>query len=249
MTGAISLEDQWLPLCNGQPRRVMGNKAAFDLAMCGGNHSDLCLTQQLLAGITVATALATRLEQGHDLALHVRLAELQRLTVCHHLSFARSSVCLQAPPSELMLISAAAGNATLSHAQQLLEEEKDEVKHMNQMVQYAKCMSIRDKQIQVGRGSGRGGGYNTAALPTAAVLSCGPKTHGQQQHQHQRAAGAACERQSIQLEATRDSICCRCLLSADLRIHVIEELHDTINGLLQLLLTMLIWHTCTYTHM
>lgn len=44
---------------------------------------------------------------------------------------------------------ATADNATLSHAKQLLEEEKDEVKRMNQMVQYAKCVAVRDKQIQV----------------------------------------------------------------------------------------------------
>lgn len=55
---------------------------------------------------------------------------------------------LQAPLSESELVRAAADGATLSRAQQLLEEEKDEVKRMNQMVQYAKCVSIRDKQIK-----------------------------------------------------------------------------------------------------
>eukprot|EP00879_Flechtneria_rotunda_P023804 GHRR01025204.1.p1 GENE.GHRR01025204.1~~GHRR01025204.1.p1 ORF type:complete len:332 (+),score=147.31 GHRR01025204.1:496-1491(+) len=54
----------------------------------------------------------------------------------------------QAPPSESDLIKAAANNGTLGHAQHLLVEEKDDVKHMNQMVQYAKCVSVRDKQIQ-----------------------------------------------------------------------------------------------------
>ena len=43
--------------------------------------------------------------------------------------------------------------AVLSHAEHLMEEEKDEVKHMNHMVQYAKCVAIRDKQILVSLGS------------------------------------------------------------------------------------------------
>lgn len=56
---------------------------------------------------------------------------------------------LQAPPTESEMMRAETDNATMSHAKQLLEEEKDEVKKMNQMVQYAKCVSVRDKQIQV----------------------------------------------------------------------------------------------------
>eukprot|EP00775_Hariotina_reticulata_P006096 gene6096-6333_t len=55
---------------------------------------------------------------------------------------------LQAPATECDKIKTAADHATLSHAGQLLQEEKDEVKHMNKMVQYAKCMSVRDKQVQ-----------------------------------------------------------------------------------------------------
>lgn len=58
-------------------------------------------------------------------------------------------LCLQAPPTESQVVRAQADNATLSRAHQLLEEEKDEVKHMNQMVQYAKCVAVRDKQMQV----------------------------------------------------------------------------------------------------
>ncbi|WIA11863.1 hypothetical protein OEZ85_011949 [Tetradesmus obliquus] len=54
----------------------------------------------------------------------------------------------QAPPTESQVVRAQADNAMLSRAHQLLEEEKDEVKHMNQMVQYAKCVAVRDKQMQ-----------------------------------------------------------------------------------------------------
>lgn len=55
----------------------------------------------------------------------------------------------QAPATESEITKAAADHSTLCHANQLLQEEKDEVKRMNQMVHYAKCMSVRDKQVQV----------------------------------------------------------------------------------------------------
>jgi hypothetical protein len=70
----------------------------------------------------------------------------------HHTCTATSLLLLlQAPPTESQVVRAHADNARLSRANQLLEEEKDEVKHMNQMVQYAKCVAVRDKQMQVRR--------------------------------------------------------------------------------------------------
>ena len=35
----------------------------------------------------------------------------------------------------------------LARAKQAMDEEHDDVKHMNQMVLYAKCVTIRDQQI------------------------------------------------------------------------------------------------------
>lgn len=61
-----------------------------------------------------------------------------------------STSVLQAQPSELELLQAAADSATMGRAQQLLLEEKDEVKHMNQIMRYAKCAAMREQQIQVG---------------------------------------------------------------------------------------------------
>ncbi len=53
----------------------------------------------------------------------------------------------QAPPSESQLVKQQEDNGTLGHANHLLEEQLDLVKHMNQMVQYAKCVAVRDKQV------------------------------------------------------------------------------------------------------
>jgi hypothetical protein len=35
----------------------------------------------------------------------------------------------------------------LSRAKQAMEEEHDDVKHINQMILYAKCVTVRDAQI------------------------------------------------------------------------------------------------------
>lgn len=57
---------------------------------------------------------------------------------------------LQAVLGESELVQLAADNATMGRAQQLLQEEKDEVKHMNRIMRYAKCAAMREQQIQVG---------------------------------------------------------------------------------------------------
>ena len=47
------------------------------------------------------------------------------------------------PPTETEQLQAAANSNTRSRADDLLTEQRDEVKHMNQMVQYSKCVTIR----------------------------------------------------------------------------------------------------------
>jgi hypothetical protein len=77
---------------------------------------------------------------------------------------------LQAVLSESELVQAAADNATMGRAQQLLQEEKDEVKHMNRIMRYAKCAASREKQIVVGDTGRVTKGVSTAALQFA--VSC-----------------------------------------------------------------------------
>lgn len=54
----------------------------------------------------------------------------------------------QAPPTETALLKQKQDLSTLSRAQHLLQEEKDDVKRMNQMMLYSKCVTIRDAQIE-----------------------------------------------------------------------------------------------------
>jgi hypothetical protein len=53
----------------------------------------------------------------------------------------------KAPETETEKLKAAANAKLKSRADYLMEEQKDEVKHMNQMVLYSKCVTIRDAQI------------------------------------------------------------------------------------------------------
>ena len=47
------------------------------------------------------------------------------------------------PPTETERLQASANSHTRNRADDLLTEQRDEVKHMNQMVQYSKCVTIR----------------------------------------------------------------------------------------------------------
>ncbi|GLC57608.1 Cilia- and flagella-associated protein 45 [Pleodorina starrii] len=54
----------------------------------------------------------------------------------------------QAPPTETEILQRQLNDATRSRATQLLLEQKDAVKNMNQMMLYSKCVTIRDAQIE-----------------------------------------------------------------------------------------------------
>lgn len=55
---------------------------------------------------------------------------------------------MQVPPTETELLRQQEDGRTLSTAAEKLAEQQDEVKAMNQMVLYSKCVTIRDAQLQ-----------------------------------------------------------------------------------------------------
>jgi hypothetical protein len=55
---------------------------------------------------------------------------------------------LQVPPTETEVLKQQADTATVSRADELLAEQQDEAKAMDQMVLYAKCVTIRDAQLE-----------------------------------------------------------------------------------------------------
>ena len=52
------------------------------------------------------------------------------------------------PPSDFQTEDTAKKQGLLNNAQKELDEQKDDVKTMNQMVLYSKCVTIRDKQLE-----------------------------------------------------------------------------------------------------
>lgn len=52
------------------------------------------------------------------------------------------------PPTEYQKESRKKKEGLLHKAQEVLDEEKDDVKHMNQMCLYSKCVTIRDRQLE-----------------------------------------------------------------------------------------------------
>ena len=52
------------------------------------------------------------------------------------------------PPSEFQVEETQKKTGLLNIAQKALDEEKDDVKTMNQMVLYSKCVTMREKQLE-----------------------------------------------------------------------------------------------------
>lgn len=50
--------------------------------------------------------------------------------------------------TESQMLENESNNILLAHAKQAMDEELDDVKHMNQMMLYAKCVTIRDAQVK-----------------------------------------------------------------------------------------------------
>ena len=82
--------------------------------------------------IRFCTILVRGATASLTLARHVRQAELQR-----------QKADLDAAAAERL----AEATATKARAKTLLEEQRDEVKRMNQMILHSKCATIRDTQV------------------------------------------------------------------------------------------------------
>ena len=52
------------------------------------------------------------------------------------------------PLSEQQVIEKERAEGLLTKAQQMMDEEHDDVKHMNQMMLYSKVVTIRDRQLE-----------------------------------------------------------------------------------------------------
>lgn len=55
---------------------------------------------------------------------------------------------LKMPPTEQQMIDKEKSEGLLTKAQQMMDEDHDDVKHMNQMMLYSKVVTIRDRQLE-----------------------------------------------------------------------------------------------------
>ena len=82
------------------------------------------------------------LEEQKDSAMAAAKARKQRML---DLDKERA---LKMPPTEQQIIDKEKAEGLLTKAQQMLDEDHDDVKHMNQMMLYSKVVTIRDKQLE-----------------------------------------------------------------------------------------------------
>lgn len=126
-------------------------KTGTDRSMTRGNSDIVHVTQRDLERMLRPSPVMTS-----DEVLAAKRAQEARREEMQAVSKARKERMIKleeearknAPVTESEKIKRKNDAATMTRAQKLLEEEKDEVKNMNQMMLYSKCVTIRDAQIE-----------------------------------------------------------------------------------------------------
>jgi len=137
-----------LDLENQQKRikSIISNVRKTDLA----SPNSITIGQSELQRIKNSTSVVTKedliqhrkmLEEQNERKLAAAKAKKQRMLEIE--AEKKKSI----PPSELEMEATMKNETLKGRAKELLNEEKDEVKHMNQMMLYAKVVTIRDRQL------------------------------------------------------------------------------------------------------
>lgn len=117
-----------------------------------GQQSDaIILPKSELDRIRLSSKIVTKSQQQQEKQLLEEQKEKQRV-----LQNARKKRIVQMDkerqnkmaPSEFQVEATQKKQGLLANAQNALDEEKDDVKTMNQMVLYSKCVTIRDRQLE-----------------------------------------------------------------------------------------------------
>jgi len=117
----------------------------------GQKSEAIVINQGELDRMKAATKIQTKeqesqqrrlLEEQKDSAMAAAKARKQRML---DLDKERA---LKMPPTEQQIIDKEKAEGLLTKAQQMLDEDHDDVKHMNQMMLYSKVVTIRDKQLE-----------------------------------------------------------------------------------------------------
>lgn len=111
----------------------------------------IILPKSELDRIRLASKVVTKDEQMHETQLAKEQKEQQRIMFEARKKRMRQMDKERAnklPPSEFQVEETQKKTGLLNNAQKALDEEMDDVKTMNQMVLYSKCVTIRDKQLE-----------------------------------------------------------------------------------------------------
>ena len=111
--------------------------------------------------VTISTRELARMKQGSNILSPEQVAKIRKAKQeAHEKEMAQSKLRKQqmlkleeerkkrVPPTETEIIKLQSDQKTLSRAEYLQQEEHDDVKAMNRMALYAKCVTIRDQQIK-----------------------------------------------------------------------------------------------------
>ncbi|CAI2365973.1 unnamed protein product [Moneuplotes crassus] len=111
----------------------------------------IILPKSELDRIRLASKVVTKDQQMHETQLAKEQKEQQRIMFEARKKRMRQMDKERAnklPPSEFQTEETQKKTGLLNNAQKALDEEMDDVKTMNQMVLYSKCVTIRDKQLE-----------------------------------------------------------------------------------------------------
>jgi hypothetical protein len=121
-----------------------------DIGGNGANREAAIVTKNDIARMRMASKVTSDADQANNKKIleeqkaQQQAAAKARKAKMVHMDRNRSS---KLPATEIEVEQNQRAEGLLSKAQQQLDEEHDDVKHMNQMTLYAKVVTVRDKQL------------------------------------------------------------------------------------------------------
>jgi len=125
-------------------RKTLGNPSNAQTSAVVSMHEIMCMKESSVI-LDAQTKLARRRAAEEAKAQTLKKARDRKARMLR-MEEQKRRRAPQLTESELM--ENEQNNVLLAHAKQAMDEELDDVKHMNQMMLYAKCVTIRDAQVK-----------------------------------------------------------------------------------------------------
>lgn len=151
---AKQIEQNFSSTGNLDLQKVRSHRSKVENTKQRMNHSAAIVPKEELQFINEITKYETKEQKRENVALLKQYKEQQQLGSRNKQLRMQELDKLRAtklPPSEQEVRDQVAKEQIISRAQQLLDEEQDDVKKMNSMVLYSKVVTIRDQQLRENR--------------------------------------------------------------------------------------------------